>query len=1098
MPAQNMVFCRALHDSHNVKLRRRRLLGAVLACGLMIPCQAQAQDKEISRRALVNMARQLVDSVDYNFERANNYLNDIQGRENFKAIPDGEILLMEIAVNGDKGLAFAEPVLGLKQGEDILLSLYDFVNVAQFAINVKPDEKIAEGWFIREHRKFKLDGHAMTISADDRTYPLAAGDVQFEDSDILVRGGVLAQVFMYQGKASLRYQRLSISTSDKWPAIERLERLRRLKGDILPPPSAPRLDDPYQWISIPSIDVSTVYEYSKDGEKDGRKTEAEKKRNHNIVMNGDFLKHSTRVVTSGDEEHPVQTASAILSRQSDENNLLGPLKAREYQFGDVSSVSVPGGVITGGGVGMRVTNKSPLMTTDDITILEGDIPPGWDAELYRGLQMVDSLSNVENGRYRFENVYLSAGENMFRVLKFGPMGEVQEEEIPIYSTPALLATNPNIYDVSVNLAETKLWTREPSDDQDKYTPIVAGTWERRVGSESSVKAGLATAQADGQQKTYLHLGGATYIAETVLNAGLSADVDGSVMGSIAARRRILEQEVRLAAEYTGADYGSISDAEIPSKYGLDFNMRGGLPRIADFSLGNYSLLARYEEDETGTGTRQLGGNWAYRMGQLAFNHSLRHNLNFYGETDVISPITGLPMPPRDDRESFRGVSSVMGTLWRTRWRASVNYDLDPAFDVTSYNLELNRHLVGDFSGRLVVSHKPEERFTEGEAQLKWNHEDFTLTPGIKYNTDRDLTAYVSANFSLAYDPYSSAVEMSYKKLSETGGISAFVFLDKDGDLVFSEGDEPIQDAVVSAIHSRRRASTDETGQAFIYEVPDNVLTDVALDETSLFDPYMVAASAGRSLLPRAGHTSRIELPVHNGGELDGNVYIAMQDGKDRSAKNLRVNLYHLDGRFAQSATVSFDGFYLFQKIHPGQYWLLVDSRDAQNQRFIRPLPQKLTFGYEGTIIYGHKIVLRKAGEDQHDVPTTIGEDYAPYLAANPDVNVNAIKGNLVLNFGEYRSRALMSVVWYKLKMFNAGAIRDATLLTSLAQSNPAAESGLHALRAVVPGLSMEEAWNRCYGLISKGIGCKVEMLPTGLAAHPHAGQQAQLNLSARG
>lgn len=1063
-------------------IRTQRLCFSILAvtllCGVSQPT-AYASEKPVARPALVHLARQLVDTVDYNFERANNYLDTVHGRENFKAIPDGEILLMQIAVGGNKGLIFNQPVLGIKQGDDVMLSMFDFVSVAQFSIDVKPAEKIAEGWYIRENKKFKLDANTMKIKAEERTYDLSADEVIVEESDILVKSSVLAKVLEFQGDVSLRYQKLDIQTgTQKWPAIEKLERLRRRKNELLPPPSLPRQPDPYEMASVPSVDISTNYEYAREGAGGI----ISKTRGHSAVFTGDLANHTMRAVVSGDKVHAVQAINARLTKESDEPNLLGRLKAREYEIGDANSASIPGAMGKRGGVGARVTNRNPYRTTDETTVIEGDIAPGWDVELYQGNQYLDVITAAD-GRYRFEDVRLAGGENNFRIIKYGPLGQVEEEEISIYSAPEVLAKTPNIYDVSVNASDTVLWTRQSSDDQDKYTPIINASLEHRLTQDTSIKGGVSTSQQDGQQKTFIHGGGATYIDGTILNAGLTADADGSLQGSATARRNIFDQQITLGASFIGDNYGSLSDQSSVSSYTLDFLSRGSLPDVFDYSLGNYSFSTKYNEDANHVSDQTSILSLSNRLAGLVIGNKFTHTIN--------------SRPGSQTTQNLEGQTTVNGRLWGLRWRAAALYSIDPETHINQYFLDVSKKLSRDWQVQTAFSNTPDTDFTQGEARLIWTNDRITLAPGIRYNTDNDFSAFVTANFGLAYDQHTNKIAMSGKKITDTGGISGFVYLDKDGDMAFSEGDEPIQDAVVEALHSNRKGNTDEEGEAFIHNIPDNILTDVSLNELSLFDPLMVSATKGRSVLPRSGHTTRLEFPVHNGGELDGNVYVLMKDGKDRSAKNLRIHLHEMNGDLVQTANVSFDGFYLFQKIHPGEYWLSVDYKDAGNQQLIRPLPQKVSFGYEGTVIYGHKISLRKADKDQHDVPSTIGEDYTGWLAANASVDVNKIRNNLVINFGDFRSRALMNVMLYKLKMFNAGLIRDAELLVPVSQNNPDSQTGLHSLRAVIPGMTMEHAWDRCYRIIARGVDCKIEMLPTGLDKNPGASPDMQAALDAK-
>lgn len=1072
---------RLIRDS-NQRVRTRGLLPYLL-CGVMVmPWPVSAAEETgavlapvsspaaapsssgVSRAALLNLAEQFVNKVDVGFERADNYLETVQGRENFKAIPDGEVLLLQVGVGGRQGIKFTQPLMAIKMGEDVLVSLYDFASVAQFPIEVKPAEKKAEGWFIRENRKFLLDANAMVIEADGQVYPLVEGDVLIDDADIMLRSAVLAKVFGFQGNISLRYQRMDVATQEKWPSLEKLERMRKRGREYVPPAELPRQQEPYQWISVPNIDVSTNYNYRRPG-SGAKSTQA---RDHAIVATGDLLGHTLRASIGGDDFHAVQNVRATLSKESDKPDLLGFMKAREYELGDITAVPVPGAQGNRAGAGVRITNRSPYQTSDAVTEINGDVTPGWDVELYRGTQFVDVISSSD-GRYRFEDVRLSGGENNFRVIKYGPMGEVEEEEVPIYSSPRKYDGAYDLYEMSVSAADTDVWTRDTQRTSDKYSPIVAGTYERQLSLDTSVKGGLFTSETDGEQKTFVHSGLATYLGNTILNLGATADVDGSYTTSATARRQILGQSVTADAAYTADDYGSLKGVTSPSNYELGLGVRGSLPALGNFSLGNYAATTRYNQDDQDNSTQVNRLTLSNRVGGLTFNNTL---------TNEISKSPGF------ESSTTEGRAGVAGTFKGTRWRASMDYDVDPESHINGYQLDLSRRLAKDLNGRFTMSHDPDTDFNEWRSAVVWQGDHVTLSPGVSYNTNRDIAAFVNARFGVSYDKYSHQTVVSGDRVTDFGSISAFVYLDKNGDLTFSEGDEPLQDATVEAVHARRTGVTDETGQAFIHDIGTDLVTDVKLNEFSFYDPFMVPGTKGVSILPRNGHTARIEFPVHNGGELDGTIYVAMKDGKDRSAKNLRVHLFNMDGTWAQTATVSYDGFYLFQKIHPGQYWLLVDAQDAANQSLIRPLPQKLTFGYEGTLIYGHKIVLRKADEDQYDVATSIGDDYAPYLLANPQINPAMIQGQYVLNFGEYRSRALMNVMWYKLKMLNGGLIRDVRLLSALSDLKAAGDPGVHIVRGVVPGMNMQQAWDRCYAIIARGVSCKVEMLPTGLGNVP--------------
>ncbi|MFN3826037.1 MAG: hypothetical protein ACK4NR_00255 [Micavibrio sp.] len=1038
------------------------LTGAALFLFANAGQAAEPPQAQPSRADLLKLARQFVGDVDYGFERADDYLDKVNGRENLKAIPDGEMLLLQVSVGGRKGIIFNQPLVAIKQGDDVLVSLFDFVNVAQFAIDVKPLEKKAEGWFIRQNRRFMLDGAAMKIEADGQTYNLTEDDILVDDADILISSAMLSKVFGFKGDVSLRYQRLDVAvTADKWPAVERIERALRRKNQKRPPVEQPLQEEPYRMVSVPNVDFSTSYDFSRAGQSG----EIKRSRSHNAVIGGDLLGHTVRAVTSGDQMHALQTLSATFKKESDQPELLGRMKAREYEFGDISAVNVPGAVGKKSGVGFRATNRNPYETSDAITEIEGDIAPGWDVELYRGSQYLDVISNAD-GKFRFRDVQLSAGENKFRLLKYGPLGEIEEEEFTIFSTPRKLTETKDLYEVSVNASDTVLWSRQTPHSHDKYVPIVAGTLEHQLTMDTSVKGGVFTGQQEGHQKTYFHGGGATYWGGTILNAGTTFDWDGAFTSSVTARRNIFGQGFSAGASFKSADYGLYGGQKAPSEYTLDILTRGALPTIFDFNLGNYTVSTSYTENADDRSIQESKLSWSGQLSPVSFSHNLTHNLT---------------KSPESESEELTGRSSFGGRVGRTRWRATTEYKIHPEWHIDTYNLDLSRRLAEDVNGQLLFENIPDTDFTQMQAKVIWNHDNFALSPSLGYNTNRDITATITANVGLAYDEDNNKIAFSGKKISDMGGVSAFVYLDKDGDRMFTEGDEPIQDALVEAIQTRKGGNTDEDGQAFIYELPSDVITDVKLNEYSLFDPFYVSANPGVSIRPRAGHDARIEFPVHNGGELDGTIYVRMPNGKERSGRNLRLHLFDINGNLVGSAATSFDGFFLFQKIHPGDYWLMVDEKDARNSGLIRPLPEKLSFGYDGTLLYGHKIFMRQADEGEVDTPLVIGENYESYINENPSVDVALIRENrIVFNFGTFSSRAMMSLVWYKLKSLYGNNIRGAELLVPLSQTNPAGEDNKHALRATIPDMTMAKAHALCKALMARNTYCRAEILPSGL------------------
>ena len=76
-----------------------------------------------------------------------------------------------------------------------------------------------------------------------------------------------------------------------------------------------------------------------------------------------------------------------------------------------------------------VTNR-PLWSQSafDRTRFEGDLPPGWEAEIYRNGELLAFARPTPDQRYMFDDVQLMYGENRISILLYGPQGQMRSRE----------------------------------------------------------------------------------------------------------------------------------------------------------------------------------------------------------------------------------------------------------------------------------------------------------------------------------------------------------------------------------------------------------------------------------------------------------------------------------------------------------------------------------------------------------------------------------------------------------------------------------------------------------------------------------------------
>jgi hypothetical protein len=150
---------------------------------------------------------------------------------------------------------------------------------------------------------------------------------------------------------------------------------------------------------------------------------------YTAFLTGDLLKMDSSLYFSSQKQDPTPDVRATLGRSDPNGDLLGPLQARSIQLGSIAAPNVDNITRGSNGEGVTFSNR-PLTQPSNFVqqVFEGDLPPGWDVELYYndalvGFQLADS-----EGRYRFEEQPLNYGRNAFQFIFNGPLGQTRVEQ----------------------------------------------------------------------------------------------------------------------------------------------------------------------------------------------------------------------------------------------------------------------------------------------------------------------------------------------------------------------------------------------------------------------------------------------------------------------------------------------------------------------------------------------------------------------------------------------------------------------------------------------------------------------------------------------
>lgn len=1006
----------------------------------------------ISRDALRGLAKDFVTRMQEGRSRADlwlrqNNMDDDSGHSEDLGLLDGETLLFQVWLPDQ--IQLTNPIYAEVHDNHILLSLQDFLLAMDFPVTHDADENRYDGWFIRQNNPFTLDANEKIVTTPNGTSPLP-DLVIIDERDVLVPVKLAGEWFGMRIDVDVRSLRLNVESSQNLPVQEKMMRdKRRAFQTTRNHPVLPRMDDRYSAYSKPAIDVNL-----RSSLRRGDSFKTQKDHYANIRTSGDLAYGTLSTNTLLDDRDYLSSFRMNYKRESLEPELLGPLGAHRYELGDLQPVQMP---LTGSApqeVGVRVTNAHPLrqfmMPTTQIT---GTTLPGWDVELYRENQLLSSQSSGDDGVYAFDNVALFAGSNSFRVVAYGPQGEVEEYPIEMPFDPSRAGTFQNVYDVSLTMSERSTYAANRPDSEDRDTVHLAATYDMPVGERSTMRFGTRVRQEEGEQKAYGEGTFSTIVGNAMISNSAAIDNDGEMANELTILRDFGPHQMRTAGRIASSDFdpGRNSGGVVRTR-GAEISFLGplGLP-IGE--RPRYNLSAAYNKYNNGEDSVSATAGFNTTFKRVSFNQQFDLEKGSHGA----------------DLEA-RGQTAISGRIGRNNFRLRGQYDIEPETKLSYLDASWRYRFNNDLDSEIGIERRIDPALTIGRGQLNWRARYATFSPTISYDSKGDLQATLNTRFGLAPDP-AGTYKIYNQGISHNGGASIFVFFDENGDGIFNEGEEPIESAIVSAPQNGGRQLTDKNGRAYFANMQPNRITDIELDTSSLKDPFWIPAYAGASVIPREGRVVEMVFPVVLSGEIDGTINASTAQGGTRPVRGMGLRLYTRGGQEVLHTKTGPDGFYLFSQVPPGDYLLILDEKDAKNMKLRRPLPQPITIGYDGTILYGNDLVLTEG----QDIGIALNSDLSPYLSQNKLSADDAVP-SVLLNLGSYSSRLLMSLHWYRIQKSQNTLLSGLKPLVMPSDSRPSLKDGRHILLLPLPaGATFDHAYKMCGALTARGVECGVEM-----------------------
>ncbi|KRT53779.1 hypothetical protein Ga0074115_101114 [endosymbiont of Ridgeia piscesae] len=860
--------------------------------------------------------------------------------------PAEDELILQLVVGRT---VLSDGLLGYLVPSGVLLPLSDFFYAVEFPIQVTAAEGHASGWFIDERHQFDLDYARGEVRVDGRVHKLNRNLVELHQHEIYVHSSLLQQWLPLRLSVDLASLRLKLEPDEALPFQQRAQRQMRRQmlgrkweaGDEL---QLPYLPDVFEAVEVPLIDLSGSLAHR--GVKGQPASNAAQ---FNMLATGDLLWMNGKLYVSGNESDAISNVRLTLSRKDPEGRVFGEhLGVTSVALGDVYSPSMA--LVSGSGSGRGLTLSSmPLNHPTEFskTHLTGELLQGWEVELYRNGELLDSQISRSDGRYEFLDVPLLPGNNHMKLVFYGPQGQRREEVRRVLVGAGQVSPGEQQFQVGINQKDegvVELDERKDSGDSARGAYQLALEYERGISNNLTLGSSFtALPMADGERRYYLGvnargslLGAFSRVdlVHDLMAGGVALGLDLQTQQDLFSLTLSHDQFFNFTSRKTG-----VMEGDDPLLSNTDFRLDGD---IDAFNL-RYALTFGWDRFRSGNSEIHVGNRLSLFWADTAFTNTL----DYYYSGQQTGHSSGL-----------NGALRASGRYNDFRLRGTLDYALlMPGVSLDQLSGTLDWRVGDGYSLRADLSYNFGTSVISLGGSLNRKFKYFALSLSSSYSSDEKLNVGLTWSLSLGREPRHGSWFIWPEKRASYGAVSASVFIDRNMNGVFDQGETPLVGTRFRRGSVPDDALSAEYGVLLLTGLAPHRPTQVMPILGSVEDPSLMPVYKGVVLFPRPGHATRVDFPFTPTGEIDGSVLL-IDGGSTKELSNVDIELLNREGKVVAVERTAYDGFYLFSGVFPGDYRVRVSPEQARQLSFEASREVKLTIAPDGDVISGIDFKLR--------------------------------------------------------------------------------------------------------------------------------------------
>ena len=805
----------------------------------------------------------------------------------------------------------------------------DFLTALDVPMRIDLDARTASGWAFKEAHKIHIDRQAGEVRYGAAAEKLAKAMVRDVPEGWCVDSTALSRWFGIKVSPRTAGSALILESDAKLPvelAVERRRRAAQLKKNAsIELKSLPQVRLPYRLWRAPALDfvVSGGVTYNAGS---GTKVD----RRAAVYAAGEMAHLSYNAHVSTDDRGKPQSVRMRAFRSDPDGGLLGPLDATHFEFGDVAGHGSKLLGAGGNGRGVAVTNQ-PLFTpaSFDRTRFEGELPVGWEAEIYRNGQLLGFAENSGDQRYRFDDVQLLYGDNRIDIVMYGPQGQVRTRSETVNVGQDNVPPGDTWYWAGVNQPGRDLvnFIRRP-DDPNAVRAQATLALAHGIDQKTSVGVTIQAVQLDDERLTYVEGTVRRSIGAALVEVGVARDNKGGT----AARAQLLTRigGVSLSAEAVMATNFRLNGLERHSV------REGRLSVDAPLKIGRalFPIHGDVRYSERGDGTRHLEA--AARLSSHINRFNLAGDIRYRRQWGSGA---GNADPPPEIETALIG----SGRVGPVRIRGQGSWQISPhsRFKAAELSAYWSASEKADFEG--AIAYDAQARLTR--ARLSHIRRFNTMAVALTAEAASNGSAAIGFNLNFSLDSSRRGLSLSRQQLASAGAVRATVYRDLN-DNGRRDSAEPFEKGALITTGTRlAERMTDSRGSVLVAGLTNYVPVAVGVDTSSLADPSLTPRKALQVVTPRPGIAADVEIGLVGAGDIEGAV---VKDGGE-GFEGLELELVDDAGKVVASTRSDYDGFFLFERVAFGKYSVRISAESAKITKLMAHLGLSATIGADSTI-----------------------------------------------------------------------------------------------------------------------------------------------------